>query len=141
MKQFEIGSNAFFSKFPDYTPRVANILYIDDNPDYGYETSYMDENGIHIIRWKNMTKEELMTYHKDCYVGRYIGKFLVPEYAEYFGITIDGLKELHHLIDFIDERHIYEKMIYDFYIKNNGFFLTDDQLKEVYDEYKKERGL
>lgn len=140
MKQIEIGSSVFFSKFPDYTPGVSNILYIDDNPDYEYETNYM-ENGVHILRWRNLSKEKLMEYHKDCYIGRYIGKFLVPEYVEYYDVTIDDLKELHHLIDFIDERHVYEKMIYDFYIENNGFYLTDEQLNAVYQEYKNERGL
>lgn len=140
MKQIEIGSGVFFSKFPDYTPGVSNMLYIDDDPDYEYETNYM-ENGVHVLRWRNLPKDQLIAYHKDCYKGRYIGKFLVPEYIEYVGITLDDLKELHHLVNFLDERHIYEKLIYDFYIENNGFFLTDKQLEEVYEEYKNERGL
>lgn len=68
-----------------------------------------------------------------------VGKFLVPEFAKYLNVSIDDLKMLQPLIDSIDEMHEYERIIYNAYIQNNGFFLTEDQLQTAYDTYKKLR--
>ena len=67
------------------------------------------------------------------------GKFLSPEFAEYIGLTIEELKRLKPMFDDIDEKHKYEKVIFDSYVENNGFFLTDEQRLRAYDEYKRER--
>lgn len=91
------------------------------------------------IRWRNISKEDLITYHKTVYKGRYLGKFLVPEYVEYIGLTIDDLKQLKHLTEWLDDRHTYEKVIYDSYIENNGFFLTEEQRNRAYEEYQRAR--
>ena len=141
MISFTIGSSAFFSGYKDYTNSVyENVLILDDNPDYEYETNYL-ENNKHIVRWRNMSKNEFIDFHKGLYKGRYIGKFLVPEFAEYLGMTIEDLQQLSHLIEYLDEKHLYEKIIYDSYISNNDFYLTDTQRYTAYLEYKKERGL
>lgn len=142
MKEILVGSDVFFSGMPgfhDNHPDITSRVYIDDNPtDYEIEKDYMEDN-IHKIRWRNLSKDELIEYHKSLYRGRYIGKFLVPEYSEYIGMTIDDLKKLSHLIDFLDDRHKYEGIIYNSYIENNGFFLTDEQRNRAYEEYKRER--
>jgi hypothetical protein len=64
------------------------------------------------------------------------GKFLVPEYNKYLGLAIDDLKRLNPLFDAMGDKHSYEKIIYDAYIKNNDFILTDKQRQEAYEEYK-----
>lgn len=143
MKDILVGSDVFFSGMPGFHenhPGITSRVYIDDNPDYDFETGYLEDN-IHKIRWRNMSKEDLLRYHKDCYKGRYIGKFLVPEYAEYIGLTIDDLKELSHLTEWLDERHTYEKIIYDSYIENNGFYLTEEQRNRAYEDYNRARGI
>ena len=141
-----MGSGPFFSMFQDYliyhTNGINNILIIDDidEADYEYEKTYMDETShSHIARWKNIPKNELIEYHKYIYSGRYVGKFLIPEYAEYIGLTIDDLKKIHNLTDCLDPKHLYEKIIYDSYIENNGFYLKDEQRNKAYEEYKRER--
>lgn len=35
----------------------------------------------------------------------------------------------------LDERHRYEKTIYNAYIENGSFYLTDEQRRKAYDEY------
>lgn len=142
MKEILVGSDVFFKGMPGFHvnhPDIISKVYIDDDPtDYDFEKDYMEDN-THKIRWRNMSKDELIEYHKSLYRGRYIGKFLVPEYSEYIGMTIDDLKKLSHLIDFLDDRHKYEGIIYNSYIENNGFFLTDEQRNRAYEEYKRER--
>ena len=68
-----------------------------------------------------------------------VGKFLVPEFAEYIGLTIDDLKKLDSMFEELDEKHQYEVLIYNSYIDNNGFFLTDEQRDEAYRVYKEAR--
>ena len=142
MKEILVGSDVFFAGMPgfhDNHPDITSRVYIDDNPtDYEIEKDYMEDN-IHKIRWRNMSKEDIIKFHMDCYKGRYLGKFLVPEYAETIGLTIDDLKKLKHLSEWLDYRHTYEKIIYDSYIENNGFFLTEEQKNKAYEDYKRAR--
>lgn len=86
-----------------------------------------------------MPIDEFIDYTLNSRLPMEIGKFLVPEIAEYLGCTIDHLKRLKPVIERIDEKHLYEKIIYDSYIKNNGFYLTNEQLDEAYLEYKRLR--
>jgi hypothetical protein len=141
MKEFLIGSKAFFSDFSDFVPVDTDILIIDNNIDSEYPTKSWMDGDYHYVQWLEWPKEEFIEYHKTVYAGRYIQKFLVPEFAEYLGLTISDLQELHNLIDFLDGEHGYCKVVYDYYIQNNGFFLTQEQLEEAYRVYKLERGL
>lgn len=68
-----------------------------------------------------------------------IGKFLVPEFINEMNITIENLKQLEPLVSRLDDMHKYEKIIYDAYIENNDFYLTDEQLKDAYEIYIKYR--
>lgn len=139
MKTFLIGSKAFFSGFDDFVPVDTDILIFDDEPDYEISTSYMDGN-THYVRWDaRMSKREIINFHKYLYTGRYIQKFLVPKVAEYFNLTIEELQEMENLIENLDDQHTYIKVVYDAYIENDGFFLTDEQLEAAYEEYKKVR--
>ena len=65
-----------------------------------------------------------------------LGKFLVPTFVEAIGFTIEDLKKLQPLADNLDDKRKYEKVIYDSYIQNNDFALTDEQLQKAYLEYK-----
>ena len=69
------------------------------------------------------------------------GKFMVPEFAEYIGFTIHDLPRIKPILDKIDPRHRYYLSIYNSYMKNGKFELTDKQRSIAYEEYRKERGL
>ena len=68
-----------------------------------------------------------------------IGKFLVPEFNKEIGFTIEHLKQLEPLVNKLNDDHKYEKIIYDAYLSNNDFYLTDEQLQDAYNEYLKYR--
>ena len=72
--------------------------------------------------------------------GMVIGKFLIPEICEELHFTIEHLKQLEPLINRLDDRHIYEKIIYDSYLENNAFYLTQEQRDLAYKIYKESRG-
>ena len=145
IKRFLIGSKAIFSGYKDFENYTTDtdILIIDgdENPEYGFMTQdYDNDEDIHYIIWKNLSKDDLLLYHRyNCYEGTFIQKFLCPEYAEYFDLTIDELKSMSRLFNYMDDRHSYEKFVYDAYIENNGFYMTEEQKAAAYEEYKRKR--
>ena len=88
-----------------------------------------------------MSTDEFLEYELEhCKKAKMaVGKLLVPELVKYMNITIDDLKKFKFAIDEIQEKHSYEKIIYDSYIKNNDFVLTQEQRDKAYQEYKKYR--
>ena len=70
-----------------------------------------------------------------------VGKFLVPDFCEYIGFNIDDLKSLYKCFDNLDDKHKYLKVIFDAYIENNSFNLTDKQRDDAYSVYKQAREL
>lgn len=92
-----------------------------------------------LFKWRKMTPEEFIAYTLTSKLPMELGKFLVPEVAEYLGFTIDHLKQLKPVAERLDPKHRYEKIIYDAYIQNNGWTLTEDQRHQAYLEYAAHR--
>ena len=89
--------------------------------------------------FKNMSLDEFINDTLNCKTPMRVGKFIVPEFAEYLNMTISDLKKLKTMFDRLDDKHKYERLIYESYINNNSFTLTEKQLQEAYDEYRKYR--
>jgi len=144
VKRFIIGSRAIFTGYKDFEDYTTDtdILLIHDDPDYWLETQYHDpeDDNIHYICWANISKEDLLYYHiHNVYMGTFIQKFLCPEYAEWLGLTIEELASMERLLQYMDNKHSYEKIVFYAYIKNGGFYMTDEQKAAAYEEYKLKR--
>jgi hypothetical protein len=70
-----------------------------------------------------------------------LGKFLIPEFNEKIGFTIEDLPRMKPLIEKLDDKHKYEELIFNSYIKNNAFTLTSRQREQAYKSYKESRGI
>lgn len=139
MNRFTVGSRSFFSIYEDFTPHDTDILLLEDNPkDYKY-CSQIRLKGNCYFRWKRLPKEELIALHDEKASGLLLGKFLVPEFAREINLTIEDLKRLSHLLEKLDEKHSYEKIIFNSYIENGDFYLTDEQRDRAYKDYKEKR--
>ena len=137
---YYIGSSAFFFDIPGYKVKDYDVLYIMDGwRDSKTNVYNAKRRDLDMFLFHNMSKEEFIQDTLSVGLPMRAGKFLVPEFANYLGMTIDDLKQLQSCFDNMDNKHKYEKIIYDSYIKNNGFFLTDEQLEKAYKEYKKYR--
>ena len=140
-KRFKIGSQVFFSGYPDYVSHDKDYVEFQDNPTFYKTFANAKEKYNDIFYYRSMSKKEFI----DCELKHCIntpmaaGKFLSPELAEYMNITIDDLKLFQSAFDNIDERHTYEKVIYNAYIENNAFILTDEQRNEAYKLYKENK--
>lgn len=139
IKDITIGSRAFFYGYSDFISKDLDILHIMDNVKNNNikSISFQDENIDHIlIMDKNKNDLINRTLKKG---GIAVGKFMVPEVVEYYGVTIDELKQFEEIINNLDDKHKYYKKIYDAYIENGKFEMNDEQLLAAYGEYKKYR--
>ena len=144
IKLFQMGSSYFFNDYEDYNLKDNDELHVLD------EWKFPKTNGLimtlknpktkkDIFYIKNTNKKEYIDDVIESKVYMRVGKFLIPEFNEYIGFTIDDLKSIMYLFDSIDEKHTYEKIIAESYIENNGFFLTKEQRDRAYDDYKRAR--
>lgn len=141
IKKISIGSSVFFNRYEDYNSKDVDILAIMDDFISGSDSLNMKLNDSNedVFMYRNLSKEQFINDCLRSKVPMRAGKFLVPEFVEYIHLTINDLKQLEPLFESMDEKHTYEKIIYDAYIENNDFVLTDEQRLEAYKEYKRNR--
>lgn len=137
--KFIVGSHAFFSKIEGFTSKdIDYVMMMDKTPRGKKYEHVMVENRDYFI-YRTMTKMELIDHFIHVGSAKRASIFLIPEVIKYFGVTMTDLDMLQNVFYHIDDKHMYLKMIYDYYRQNNGFFLTSIQFKNVYDDYKKKR--
>jgi hypothetical protein len=137
IKKIRIGSTVFFESFTDFKSKDIDELCIISKPINNKNTSFcLKTNKKDLILYPQLTKDEFIDIDLKVNDALKIGKYLVPEFIKYIGLTIDDLHKLKPLVDKLDTKHIYEKTIYDDYINNNSFNLTDKQLETAYNIYK-----
>ncbi len=139
--RFKVGSQAFFDGYPGYRPKDLDEVEFEENPKlYRNFMQFRKADGKScLFKWRKMTADEFVDYTINTSLPMEIGKFLVPEVAEYLGFTIEHLKKLKPVAERLDSKHRYEKIIYDAYIRNNGFTLTQEDRNCAYVEYLKAR--
>lgn len=144
IKKIKVGSQVFFDGMPDYKPHDSDELYIMsgwfDTKDTVFRIP-MKENGKmkDVFVCKNMSKEEFIQDYLSCDTPMRGNRFLVPEFADYIGLTIEDLKRCKPQFDNMDEKHEYLRTIYNFYIENKGFYLTEEQKEKAFIVYKERR--
>lgn len=139
IKSFKMGSRVFFEDMPGFTPKDYDELCILDVYDFPGNSFRLNIQGKDVFFFKNLSKKEFIETTLNSSLPMVAGKFLVPDFAEDLGLTISDLKELASVFDAMDEKHSYEKIIYNSYIENNGFFLTPEQKNLAYMSYLKTR--
>ena len=134
-----VGSNVFFKDIEGFTSKDIDILeFVDDPTDFKNVRQFKFPNKC-VFQWRKMPIDELIdiTLFRDFPME--IGKFLVPEFIKEFKLSIDDLKRLKPIISKLDDKHKYEEVIYNAYIENNDFVLTDEQRQKAYSVYNKYR--
>lgn len=138
-KSIIVGSKAFFKDIEDFKSKDTDRVVLIDNPvgfNYVRQTS---ATGSCLYEWKRMTADEFVEFTLNSKIPMSVGKFLVKEFCDEIGFTIEHLKKLEPVFEKLDKKHRYEKIIFNAYIENNDFILNESQLKTAYAEYKNER--
>lgn len=139
--KFDVGSNAFFSSFEDFEPKDDDCLVIMKKTLSGRPSEHKKIGRKDYFFYKEMSKYEMIKMINLQSLSMRAASFFVPEFVKYYNVTISDLDLLKEKFEDMDKKHTYVTMIYHFYKENNGFYLTDEQLKAVYSDYKKTRGL
>ncbi len=134
-----VGSNVFFKDIEGFTSKDIDILeFVDDPKDFKNVRQFKFPDKC-VFQWRKMPIDELIDITLFRNFPMEIGKFLVPEFIKEFKLSIDDLKRLKPIIAKLDDKHKYEEVIYNSYIDNNDFVLTDEQRQEAYRVYNKYR--
>ena len=134
-----VGSNVFFKDIEGFTSKDIDILEFVDNPtDFKNVRQFKFPHKC-VFQWRKMSVNELIDITLFRNFPMEIGKFLVPEFIKEFKLSIDDLKRLEPIIAKLDDKHKYEEVIYNAYLENNDFVLTDEQIQEAYRVYNKYR--
>lgn len=136
-----IGSRAFFEDMPDFAPKDTDTLVWVADPKGFTHYRQTSISGQCTVEYRAMTKDEIINFAlRDKANGLEFGKFIVNDFAELIGLTIDDLKRLRdYYVKKIDDKLNYQLAICDAYIANNAFTLTDAQREEAYAIYVQAR--
>lgn len=132
-----IGSSYFFSQYQDYISHDIDVILFREMPEtikFQCIQQYHPRKDIFVFN-KKLSKKD----HLDIALngeGLVLGKFLVPEFCEKIDFTIDDLKKLRPLLKKLKEKHYYESLIFESYLQNNAFKLTEAQRANAYNLYK-----
>lgn len=137
--QFIIGSQVFFKDLEDFKPKDKDVLCIMDSFNFKGNVLHSHLQGDDVFFFRNMDKDGFINDAIESNVPMRLGKFLVPEFATHIDLEINDLKKLSSLAENLDEAHKYEKIIYDSYLENNDFVLTEEQRLKAFKSYKDTR--
>lgn len=141
IKRIIIGSRVFFSGYEDFKSKDTDVIAIMDSffPGKNSMNMKLPKKGEDVFLYRNLDKDGFIKDALESGFPMRAGKFLVPEFIDYIGLTIDDLQLLRPMFEEMDEKHKYEKIIFDSYVKNNSFTLTDEQRNAAYEIYKESR--
>lgn len=140
MAKILMGSTYFFSCYEDFQSRDVDEIEIIETDEFNY-VRHLSGCGKCLFQLrKQKTKDDYINYAIHSNLGMVVGKFLIPEFCEEIGMTVEDLPKLQPLIDKLDDGHKYEKIIFNSYIQNKAFTLTDSQRMAAYNSYKESRG-
>lgn len=138
-KKILTGSRAFFTGLEGFEPKDTDYVRLLDKGN-GFDYVRQIRTGSEcIFEWVRRPKAELIAYALEHGPAMQVVKFLTPEFAEEIGLTVKDISKLRPLIDRLDPKHTYVRTIYEAYIANKAFTLTDEQRAEAFEVYKAAR--
>ena len=133
-----MGSTYFFKDYPNFFPNDTDYVeLITDDSVKGL--MIIRGHGEDVFLYRKKDKEDMIKDALKSDLGMVLGKFLIPEFNEELGFTVEDLPRLEPLLSKLDEKHKYEEIIFNAYIKNQAFTLTQKQRDKAFDSYKESR--
>lgn len=140
MSRILMGSRYFFSGYKDFESKDIDEIEIIETDKFNYMRQLTGQGRCLFQLKQQQSKDKYIDDALQSNLGMTIGKFLIPEFCQLINFTIEDLPRLEPLIYRMDEKHQYEKIIFNSYLTNGSFTLTDEQRKRAYKSYKESRG-
>lgn len=141
-KEFVIGSRLFFSGIEDFETNFGDAAIFFDSKE--------DKENERIDMMPHMNYYVYIKYDKSEFIEKLynkikqdnskavgIGIILSKDICEYLGIGIEDIKKFKKLLNFLDNKHKYLQIIFNAYLDNKNMELSDEQLNQAYNMYKK----
>ena len=141
MNKYIIGSQYFFSCYPDFTSKDIDEIQIIETNEFSHMRQITGQGRCLFQLKKYPSKEEYINWDLYANLGMAVGKYLIPEFCNQIGFTVEDLPKVKSLLTKLDDKHKYEEIIYNSYITNGSFTLTQEQRDEAYKLYKESRGV
>lgn len=136
-----MGSTYFFGRYPDFKSHDIDKFEIVDTAEFK-EVRIIRGMGKDLFQFRRQdTTQAYIDIALRSDLPMVVGKFLIPEFCDEIGFTIEDLPKIKPLIDKLDDKHKYEEIIYNAYLENGDFVLTQIQRDQAYENYKKTRNL
>lgn len=140
MNKYLMGSAYFFSCYDDFRGKDIDEIQIIETNEFSQVRQITGQGKCLFQLKKHPSKEDYIDWALKSNIGMVVGKFLIPEFCEAIGFTIEDLPRMSELIDKLDDKHKYEEIIYNSYLENGSFTLTDEQRERAYISYTESRG-
>lgn len=141
MSKYLMGSQYFFSCYADFVSKDTDEIQIIETDEFSHMRQLTGQGRCLFQLKKYSSKEEYINWDVHSNIAMSVGKYLVPEFCDAIGFTIDDLPKVQLLIDRLDDKHKYEEIIYKSYLENGSFELTEIQRERAYKSYKESRGV
>jgi hypothetical protein len=136
-----MGSQYFFSCYDDFKSKDTDEIQIIETDEFKQIRQISGQGKCLFQLKKHNTKDEYIEWALKSNIGMVLGKFLIPEFCAEIGFTVEDLHTLRPLVEKLDDKHMYEAIIYDSYLQNGAFLLTTEQRDAAYKSYKESRGI
>lgn len=136
-----IGSRYFFSCYPDFYAKDIDELEFVKTNEFSQMRQITGQGRCLFQMQRHKNKQQYIIWALHSKLGMVVGKFLIPEFCNEIGFTVEDLPKLKRLVDKLDKKHKYEEIIYNSYLENGSFTLTEEQRYLAYQSYKESRGL
>ena len=128
-------------KYKDFKPHDLDLLEFIETKEFKHIRHICGQGKCIFQLNRHTNKNEYINWALQSNLGMVIGKFLIPEVAKEMNLEISDLYQLSPLIAKLDDKHKYEEIIYNSYLENKDFILTEEQRLKAYQSYKESRGL
>ena len=135
MKETLVGSNAFFKGMKDFHSKDRDYLVLVDNPTDFKMRKEICMRGIDKFYYKRDTPQNMISLVLKLNDPMLIGKFLLKTVADEIGLSPQDILPLEPLLEKLDNKHQYQKIIFKYILENDSFELTEEQINEAYQSY------
>lgn len=139
MNKILVGSRAFFSGMKGFHSKDQDYLILVDNPQGFSWRREQSIRGVCRFEYKKDTPAAMVAKTLEHGDAMLLGKFLVPQFAEAIGATVQDILPLEALLPKLDQKHQYEAVIFQAIKENKSFDLTDEQRAAAYEAYMQAR--
>ena len=129
-----MGSSYFFKGYKNFFPHDTDYNEITDDESIK-AMMIIRGKGEDVFIFRRKPKEEFIQNALKSPAAMVLGKFLIPEFCQEIGFTIEDLSQLEPLIFRLDSKHVYERIIYSAYLENQSFTLTKKQRNAAFKSY------